>query len=197
VADLKDFTFSATEFASLKENVHWFLAKPMADAIESELTGKDAGNILAVTGAMQKATQIQSVILQGLFYNAIVAKMAHKQENKDLYPEYNQGDLPSANELAEIMESLRPYAPIIDTGSQRYMIGGRESADLFGKAVLQMGNKKVTVNMPIAFARALSKDLETPAYTWGPTQAGVKAVDRKSTRLNSSHSAKSRMPSSA
>ena len=55
----------------------------------------------------------------------------------------------------------------------------------------------MTLSTALKLARALGMSLDALAGTWEEEATPTPAADRKSTRLNSSHSRASRMPSSA
>lgn len=166
-----DLELDATQYGNLVENIGTFLVKPMRQSIESVVTD----HVSVVTGATQQATQIQSIILKGMFIQKITERLALKQSDPGTYG-YRKGDFLSQQELDDILENLRAFSPIIDTGSQGYFLSGGEKADLFETTTLTIGDETIKVSFPSDFSRALSGDLSTPAFTYGPTTAGVKAI---------------------
>ena len=83
---------------------------------------------------------------------------------------------------------VRLYA---GTGSVK--INGRDIDDYFGLETL-----KLLVHQPLNLTGTLDKfDVECRVVGGGVTGQAGAILDRKSTRLNSSHSDRSRMPSSA
>ena len=77
-----------------------------------------------------------------------------------------------------------------------YLAGKKALASGTSKAILYSGTRKYTQRMAAALKGVIDAGLEIPASEETlPSEDRIK--DRKSTRLNSSHSSVSRMPSSA
>ncbi|MEQ1950917.1 hypothetical protein [Mesorhizobium sp. CN2-181] len=166
-----EYTLSRNELFALKENIKMFLTHPMQKAIKDLV---DEHTTFATT-AMQNATQFQSVIMKGIYANKYAARVAEKMANPEKF-DYHNGDLLSQEEEDHILKEMGIYAPVIDTGSQRYMLSGNETGDLFEHISVDVGEGRIVkVPMPGSFSRSLTGDLETPAFIYGPTEAGVRA----------------------
>ena len=105
------------------------------------------------------------------------------EESENLIASFQSGDIPIArflNELADVSKiKLPPIPPMVekDASNVRSIFSARKGATV---AAIQIA----LLATAVASAAALSG-------------IGPEPVDRKSTRLNSSHSQQSRMPSSA
>lgn len=167
--DPSDFTFTKDQYEALRANVLKLMVEPMVGAIEESVTS----HVTPVTTALQQATQIQSIILKAMFSTRLAKRLAAKKVRKDVY---DAGDFFSQKELDDILASLQQFSPSISTGTQNYVMSGGETANLFEKVTLKIGDQDVTVRMPESFSRSLSGDLQTPAFVYGPVLAGVKAI---------------------
>lgn len=167
----EDFAPSSNQYRNLRGNIQSFLVGPMRAAIETNVTK----HVSAVTGAAQQATQLQSIFLKGMFIDKVVTRLAMKAADPEKF-DYAKGDFLSEKELEDIRKSLLAFSPIIDTGTQGYFLSGGEKTDLFEKTTINVGGKEITISMPTHFSRSLTGDMETPAYVYGPTLAGVKAI---------------------
>ena len=108
------------------------------------------GHVASVTSRVQKATQIQSIILKGMFITEVTKRLAKMKANPDAY-EYRNGDFLSEKELDEIRNDLMRLSPVIDTGTQGYMLSGGETSNLFDKTTVQIDGQPVEVTMPREF----------------------------------------------
>ncbi len=164
----QNFTFTPEQYNALKANVRIFFVNQLYGAI----TNGVMGNVSESTGALQTATQVQSIFLTALFNNELIARLAEKQQNPEKFPDYYRGDALSQSELDQIYADLRAYSPIIETGSQSFFIAGREQQSSFQTVTLADGTK---VTMP-EYARSLTDDMSTQPTIFGPALAGVRGV---------------------
>lgn len=166
-----DFQLTPKQFKALQENALRMLVTPMRNAIAQEVTQHVSGT----TDAIQQATQIQSIILKGMFNQAYAARLALKQSDPEKYG-YARGDVLSENEVNDILNNLKPYSPLIETGSQSYFLAGGEKAELFETTEIKIGDQTYKVHLPDSFAGSLTGDMRTPGLIYGATLAGVSSV---------------------
>jgi hypothetical protein len=167
----QNFTFNREQYSNLRQNVLTFLVNPMRLAIDKKVTG----HVGRTTSAVQQATQIQSIFLKGMTIDKVTRRLAEMKNDPDKFS-YREGEFLNRNEQQDIQDNLKRFSPIIDTGTQAYMMSGGERSDLFEKTVVDIDGKPVEVTMPETFSRSLSGDMKTPAYFYGPTLAGVRAI---------------------
>ena len=144
--DAQSFALTPAQANVLRANVKTFLVDPMRAAIDTTVMG----HVASVTSRVQKATQIQSIILKGMFITEVTKRLAKMKANPDAY-EYRNGDFLSEKELDEIRNDLMRLSPVIDTGTQGYMLSGGETSNLFDKTTVQIDGQPVEVTMPRDF----------------------------------------------
>jgi hypothetical protein len=179
-----DFTLSRKQRENLRANIQAMLVKPMREAINETVTT----HVSAVTDSMQQATQIQSVFLRAMFIDKLTHRLAMKQASPEKFG-YIKGEFLSQAELDDIIKSLMPFSPVMSTGTQSYFLSGGETSNLLSReeeqadgttktihVKIEIAGQEFEVPMPETFARSLTDDMSTPAFTYGPTQAGVKAI---------------------
>jgi len=165
-----DFELTQLQKKNLIGNLNTFLVQPMVSAIEETLMK----HVSAVADAAQQATQVQSIILKGMFIDKVTQRLAMKQADPEKYG-YRKGDYLSKQEQEDILNNLSAFSPIIETGTQGYFLAGGEKSDLFEKTTITVGTETYTVSFPENFSRSLTDDLSTSAFAYGPTLSGVKA----------------------
>lgn len=184
----EDFELSPQQYKALRDNVLTFLVEPMVGAINDTVTG----HVGETTKALQEATQVQSIILKGMFMREIAARIAKMQADREKY-DYVNGEFLTQNEIQDIWNNLKVYAPIIHTGTQSYFLSGSERSDLFsipnldkdGNPVLDAEGNPTFIEIvidgakvvfPESFSRSITSDMSTPAFVNGPTLAGVGGI---------------------
>lgn len=179
--DLHEFTLSRPRSVNLRNNMQTLLVTPMVAAIEQEVTK----HVLDVTKTVQQATQIQSIIHKSMFIQKIADRIALMKSDPEAY-DYVGGEFLSEDELDVVWGEILKFSPIIDTGTQSYMLSGGETTELFDardannkripfKGKLP-GGKEVDVNMPEGYSRSLTNDLAVKAHVRGATNAGVSSI---------------------
>lgn len=166
-----DFELDPKRFNTLRANIQMMLVEPMREAIKDSVTQ----HVEQATTAVQKATQIQSIVLKTMFIREVASRVALMQADPEKY-DYHAGDFLSDKDLDDILKTLLPFSPKISTGTQEYFLSGGEKSNLIEKVKINVGDKEFTVSQPEDFGRALTDDLRTPAYVYGPTLAGVRAI---------------------
>ena len=150
--DPQEFTVSGDALKNLQENMLHFFVEPMRQSIRFTV----GEGLMHSTENLQKATQIQSLVLQDMFQQAVQAKLAEKEKD----PTWKKGDFLTQKELNEIQESLSPLAPMIETGSQTFYIAGSENTDV--------ANQVLATN--------LDDRMRVPMSIYAPSQAGVAGI---------------------
>lgn len=150
--DPQKFTVSGNALKNLQENMLHLFVEPMRTGIRNTV----GEGLLHSTENLQKATQIQSLVLQDMFQQAVQAKLAEKEKD----PTWKKGDFLTQKELNEIQESLSPLAPMIETGSQTFYIAGSENTDV--------ANQVLATN--------LDDRMRVPMSIYAPSQAGVAGI---------------------
>lgn len=148
----QEFTVSGDALKNLQENMLHFFVEPMRQGIRFTV----GEGLMHSTENLQKATQIQSLVLQDMFQQAVQAKLAEKEKD----PTWKKGDFLTQKELNEIQESLSPLAPMIETGSQTFYIAGSENTDV--------ANQVLATN--------LDDRMRVPMSIYAPSQAGVAGI---------------------
>jgi predicted NAD-dependent protein-ADP-ribosyltransferase YbiA (DUF1768 family) len=168
-----EFTVTPRQFEVLKKNIRHFLVNPMVRGINSTVNE----HVKDVTGKIQQATQIQSIFLRNMFISEVIASMAEKQANPE-ENDWHKGEVSlSENDMNRIRKLLMIFSPFIDTGTQRYMMSGGETTELFKKITVEVDGKPVVVNLPRGYSRTvIDNQLETAIYIYGSTYAGVRAI---------------------
>ena len=150
--DPQKFTVSGNALKNLQENMLHLFVEPMRTGIRNTV----GEGLMHSTENLQKATQIQSLVLQDMFQQAVQAKLAEKEND----PTWKKGDFLTQKELNEIQESLSPLAPMIETGSQTFYIAGSENTDV--------ANQVLATN--------LDDRMRVPMSIYAPSQAGVAGI---------------------
>lgn len=150
--DPQKFTVSGNALKNLQENMLHLFVEPMRTGIQNTV----GIGLMHSTENLQKATQIQSLVLQDMFQQAVQAKLAEKEND----PSWKKGDFLTQKELNEIQESLSPLAPMIETGSQTFYIAGSENTDV--------ANQVLATN--------LDDRMRVPMSIYAPSQAGVAGI---------------------
>lgn len=150
--DPQKFTVSGNALKNLQENMLHLFVEPMRTGIQNTV----GEGLMHSTENLQKATQIQSLVLQDMFQQAVQAKLAEKEND----PTWKKGDFLTQKELNEIQESLSPLAPMIETGSQTFYIAGSENTDV--------ANQVLATN--------LDDRMRVPMSVYAPSQAGVAGI---------------------
>lgn len=150
--DPQKFTVSGNALKNLQENMLHLFVEPMRTGIRNTV----GEGLMHSTENLQKATQIQSLVLQDMFQQAVQAKLAEKEKD----PTWKKGDFLTQKELNEIQESLSPLAPMIETGSQTFYIAGSENTDV--------ANQVLATN--------LDDRMRVPMGIYAPSQAGVAGI---------------------
>lgn len=150
--DPQEFTVSGDALKNLQENMLHFFVEPMRQSIRFTV----GEGLMHSTENLQKATQIQSLVLQDMFQQAVQAKLAEKEKD----PTWKKGDFLTQKELNEIQNSLAPLAPMIETGSQTFYIAGSEDTDV--------ANQVLATN--------LDDRMRVPMSIYAPSQAGVAGI---------------------
>lgn len=150
--DPQEFTISGDALKNLQENMLHFFVEPMRQGIRFTV----GEGLMHSTENLQKATQIQSLVLQDMFQQAVQVKLAEKEKD----PTWKKGDFLTQKELNEIQNSLAPLAPMIETGSQTFYIAGSENTDV--------ANQVLATN--------LDDRMRVPMSIYAPSQAGVAGI---------------------
>lgn len=150
--DPQKFTVSGSALKNLQENMLHLFVEPMRTGIRNTV----GEGLMHSTENLQKATQIQSLVLQDMFQQAVQTKLAEKEKD----PTWKKGDFLTQKELNEIQESLSPLAPMIETGSQTFYIAGSENTDV--------ANQVLATN--------LDDRMRVPMSIYAPSQAGVAGI---------------------
>lgn len=150
--DPQKFTVSGNALKNLQENMLHLFVEPMRTGIRNTV----GEGLMHSTENLQKATQIQSLVLQDMFQQAVQAKLVEKEKD----PTWKKGDFLTQKELNEIQESLSPLAPMIETGSQTFYIAGSENTDV--------ANQVLATN--------LDDRMRVPMSIYAPSQAGVAGI---------------------
>ena len=150
--DPQKFTVSGNALKNLQENMLHLFVEPMRTGIRNTV----GEGLMYSTENLQKATQIQSLVLQDMFQQAVQAKLTEKEKD----PTWKKGDFLTQKELNEIQESLSPLAPMIETGSQTFYIAGSENTDV--------ANQVLATN--------LDDRMRVPMSIYAPSQAGVAGI---------------------
>lgn len=148
------FTVQGEQLKALQENMLHFFVEPMREGI-SQTVGQ---GLMFSTEQLQKATQIQSVVLEDLFKQRVQAKLLEKEKEKD--PTWKKGDFLTQKELNDIQASLNNLAPMIETGSQTFYIAGSENSEV--------ANQVLATN--------LDDRMRVPMSIYAPSQAGVAGI---------------------
>lgn len=115
-----DYTIDREAFKVLTNNVLNLIVNPMDAAIQSTIhpTVSDA------VGSLRTMTQVQGIILANAYQKRVNELIAKKGGEG-----YILGGYLSAKQQQEILQSLSPLKPQIQTGDQNYFIAGSEKAN--------------------------------------------------------------------
>jgi hypothetical protein len=167
-----DITLNPQQFDTFKNNVKAFLIGPMQEAIK--FTVND--HVSSVTSLVQQATQVQSIFLVNMMIGDVIASMREKQLDKQKH-DWKPGEISlSENDMDRIRKTLLPFSPFIDTGTQRYMMSGGETTDLFDTITTEVNGEPLVIRLPRTYSTTLDKQMETAIYIYGATYAGVRAI---------------------
>lgn len=150
--DPQKFTVKGDQLKALQENMLHFFVEPMREGIKNTV----GDGLMYSTEQLQKATQIQSLVLQDMFQQAVQAKLDEKAKD----PDWKKGDFLTQKELNDIQNSLSDLAPMIETGSQTFYIAGSENTDV--------ANQVLATN--------LDDRMRVPMSIYAPSQAGVAGI---------------------
>ena len=147
-----DYTIDREAFKVLTNNVLNLIVNPMDAAIQSTIhpTVSDA------VGSLRTMTQVQGIILANAYQKRVNELVAKKGEEG-----YILGGYLSAKQQQEILQSLSPLHPQIQTGDQNYFIAGGEKANLQDKTPYGASFDDVISATPTVYA---------------PTNPGVKGI---------------------
>lgn len=141
---LKKFTIPVQQLENLRHNVKVMFVDQMHSAITEMMEGS-----METTKRVQQAIQIQSIALKHIFQAEVKARLKELgRKNHEFL---------SKKELKQIYKDLKQFSPLIETGTQSFFVGGTESSDV------------VDTN----FSSSISGDLTSPAFVFGPVNAGV------------------------
>ncbi|QWY83520.1 virion RNA polymerase protein [Rhizobium phage RHph_X2_28B] len=142
--DPVEFTIPSQQMEQFKNNVKVLFVNQMNSAI-TEMMGPS----MDTTRRVQKAIQVQSIALKHIFQAEVKARLAEtgRKNNEFL----------SQKEMAQIYKNLEQYSPLIQTGTQTLLVGGKERKDI----------------VDTQFSTSITEDLSTPAYVFAPENAGV------------------------
>ena len=152
--------------------------------------------------ATQEITQFQDDKVKLLTYYGLVPreylmKMEEEQDIVDLFPEDSVQD--EYSDLVEAIVVIANDGTLLKAEENPYMMKDRPvlayQDDTVPNRLLGRGTAEKAFNMQKAIDAQIRSHLDSLALTTSPMIA--MDADRKSTRLNSSHSSVSRMPSSA
>lgn len=150
--DPQKFTVKGEQLKSLQENMLHFFVEPMRQGIQNTV----GEGLMHSTEQLQKATQIQSLVLQDMFQQRVQEKLAEKEKD----PNWKKGDFLTQKELNDIQASLSDLAPMIETGSQTFYIAGSENTDVANQVLATNFDDRMRVPMSI----------------YAPSQAGVAGI---------------------
>lgn len=150
--DPKKYTIKGDQLKALQENMLHFFVEPMREGIKQTV----GGELMHTTEQLQKATQIQSIVLEDLFKQRVQAKLLEKEKD----PTWKKGDFLTQKELNDIQASLSNLAPMIETGSQTFYIAGSENTEV--------ANQVLATN--------LDDRMRIPMSIYAPSQAGVAGI---------------------
>lgn len=150
--DPQKFTVKGEQLKSLQENMLHFFVEPMRQGIQNTV----GEGLMHSTEQLQKATQIQSLVLQDMFQQHVQEKLAEKEKD----PNWKKGDFLTQKELNDIQASLSDLAPMIETGSQTFYIAGSENTDVANQVLATNFDDRMRVPMSI----------------YAPSQAGVAGI---------------------
>ncbi|MCW6831679.1 hypothetical protein [Salmonella enterica] len=150
--DPQKFTVKGEQLKSLQENMLHFFVEPMRQGIQNTV----GEGLMHSTEQLQKAIQIQSLVLQDLFQQRVQEKLAEKEKD----PNWKKGDFLTQKELNDIQASLSDLAPLIETGSQTFYIAGSENTDVANQVLATNFDDRMRVPMSI----------------YAPSEAGVAGI---------------------
>lgn len=147
-----DYTINRDAFQVLTSNVNTLMVNPMDSAIQSTLDP----TVGVAVQTLRMLTQVQGIILANAYQKRVNELVAKKGEEG-----YILGGYLSAKQQKEILQSLAPLHPQIQTGDQNYFIAGGEKANLQDKTPYGSSFDDVISAVPTVYA---------------PTNPGVKGI---------------------
>lgn len=174
----ENFTLGPHHFSTLKANVRTLFVDELASGIDATVMG----HVKETTAKIQKATQIQSIVMQALFRRAIVDKLIDRKADD---ADYRDGDFLSRKDLEKIVRDLLPMGPAFNAGDQSYFLAGSEQGNILGNVnddgrqvaiQIERDGKTYKISVPESFSRSLSDDMGGTALIYGPGLAGVKSI---------------------
>ena len=147
-----EYTIDREAFQVLTNNVFNLIVNPMDAAIQSTIhpTVSDA------VGSLRTLTQVQGIILANAYQKRVNELVAKKGEEG-----YIRGGYLSAKQQQEILQSLAPLHPQIQTGDQNYFIAGGEKANLQDKT---------------PYGASFNDKIDALPTVYAPTNPGVKGI---------------------
>ncbi|QIG68811.1 virion RNA polymerase protein [Rhizobium phage RHph_Y2_6] len=143
-----NFTFTKEELFNLKKNVRALFVRHL-DASIREMMGPS----IMTTKRVQTAIQVMSLIAKDVFDREVEARLNAKPKGQGV-------NFLSQRELNEVYKQTAQYHPVINTGTQEFFVGGTERGDLGSRS----------------FSKTLDSQLETPAFVYAPSEAGVGGI---------------------
>jgi hypothetical protein len=150
--DPQKFTIKGEQLKALQDNMLYFFVEPMREGINNTV----GESLMYSTEQIQKATQIQSLVLEDMFKQGVQEKLAEKSKD----PNWKPGDFLTQRELNDIQASLSKLAPMIETGSQTFYIAGSENSEVADQVL----------------ATNLDDKMRVPMSIYAPSQAGVAGI---------------------
>lgn len=147
-----NFTLTNSQLDNIQDNILKLFVEPMKNSID-----KVVGEVQTGKDYLLQTAQIQSIFLEHTFLEEVNKALDRKAQSD---PSWKKSDFLSENELNEIYQKLRHVSPLVDTGTQSFLIASSQKSDV-----------------PISrFGSALDDTLQTPAIIDGPQNAGVKGI---------------------
>lgn len=165
---LRDFQLSSRDFEHFKNNMKELFVNQIARGINDDVIGHIADSV----DALQTGTNVQSIVAARLFNVKMLEKFAEKQKSGD----YVSGEFLSENDMAAVYKEVLKLAPPVSTGSQTFLIGGRENGEPVKSVKTTINGKERTVNVPETYARGADDSSVSPINIFRPTAAGVSGV---------------------
>ena len=147
-----DYTIDREAFKVLTNNVLNLIVNPMDAAIQSTIHP----TVGAAVGSLRMLTQVQGIILANAYQKRVNELVAKKGEEG-----YIRGGYLSAKQQQEILQSLSPLHPQIQTGDQNYFIAGGEKANLLDKT---------------PYGASFNDKIDALPTVYAPTNPGVKGI---------------------
>lgn len=155
----KDMTPSTFELnrktrSQLVHNVNMLFANDLVKAIDTMATsGNDGANVKGTMKLMQKATQIQSAVIQKRFADLVQERKKELPAGRDL----------SNDDYTAIMREVAPYGAVVHMPTQTANMSVSETMDFDGDS-------------PSYAATSMSQRIKGNLVSNAPSDAGVKAA---------------------